>query len=163
VTENGTGHATAPESARANASVPERTMSERSGRRRGWNARLAAEVSARVRRARAAARAPWGVIGDPSSRLGRLADRIEHELAAEYDTSRPVWVSAVRAAAEHKAHAERARALVGIDARATLRQATAADAVAERLLARVARNGGAKRLGRTLTIAELAPRKVDHA
>lgn len=132
------------EYAAANTSVSERTLSERSARRRGWNARLAAEVSARVRRARAVAREPWGVIGDPSSRLSQLAADIERELAAEYDTSRPGWARQVRVAAEHKAYAARARALVGVDPRATLRQATASESMAERLLSKVARNGGAR-------------------
>src|SRR5439155_5430497 len=111
-----------PEPARANMSVPERSLSERTARGRGWNARLAAEVSARVRRAlaesrraQAAAMAPWGSISDPASRLGRLADVFERELVAEYDVSRSLWAERVRSAAELKAFTRRAKDLLGID------------------------------------------------
>src|SRR5215831_8901540 len=123
-------HGPMTESARADASVPKRSTSERSSRRRGWNARQAWEASARVRRSRAAAREPWGSLGDPTSRLGRLVAEIERQLRDEYDVTRPLWADNVRAAAEFRALAQRTRSLLGIDPRATLRSATAATAAA---------------------------------
>jgi len=110
-----------------------------------------------VRRSRAAAREPWGSLGDPTSRLGRLVAEIERQLRDEYDVTRPLWADNVRAAAEFRALAQRTRSLLGIDPRATLRSATAATAAAEKLLAKVSRNGGGRP---PLTLPELAPKKA---
>ena len=107
--------------------------------------------------ARAPWRGDWGPISDYHSRLGRLARRIELQLLVEYDGTRPLWASRIREAAELKAHAQRARSLLGVDPKVTLRSITVATMVAERLLARVAKNGGAK----SPTLPELAPRKAD--
>lgn len=86
-------------------------------------------------------RGDWGPIGDYHSRLGRLARKIELQLASEYDVSRPLWASRVREAAELKALAQRARDLLGIDPKATLRSVTAATMAAERLLNKVPQSG----------------------
>jgi hypothetical protein len=103
---------------------------------------------------RAPWRGQWGPITDGNSRLGRLADRIERQLVTEYDTTRPLWASKIREVAELKALAQRARDLLGIDPKVTLRQITAASMAAERLLSKVAHNGGA----RTLTPDQLLDR-----
>lgn len=169
MTENGLE--TAPETAIASMSVPERSASERTGRRRGWNARLAAEVSARVRRAKAesrraqaAALAPWGSIGDPNSKLGRLAADFERELVVEYDVSRSLWAERVRSAAEPKAFTRRAKDLLGIDPKVTLRQITAAAMAAERLLNKVPRiDERAAEHETGADLVERVNREIEHA
>ena len=88
--------------------------------------------------------APWGSISDPASRLGRLADVFERELVAEYDVSRSLWAERVRSAAELKAFTRRAKDLLGIDGKITLRQITAAAMAVERLLNKVPKNGEAR-------------------
>ena len=143
----------------ADVSVPERSISGASPRRRGWNARAAWEASARVRQLKAAARVPWGTIGEPTSRLGRLAAEIEGQLRDEYDASKPIWADNIRAAAELRALAQRARALLGVDPRVTLRSITATIMAAERLLAKLTRNGAGRP---PLTIAEQAPKKAGY-
>src|SRR5262245_66487839 len=65
----------------------------------------------------------WGVSSDGRSRISRLARRIEVELGQVYDVGLPRVARLIKKAAEYEAYEAMTVDLIGVDPKATPRQA----------------------------------------